>query len=252
MTDFADHFSRVAQSYAAFRPRYPSALFAWIASAAPARQRALDCGTGNGQAAVALAEHFPHVLAGDPSVAQLVRAERRDGVDYVVMTAERAALPSRSVDVVTAAQALHWFDREPFFREATRVLRPNGLLVAWSYSLASITPEVDSILTAFHRDVVGPYWPPGRELVDAGYAGIELPLSRVTSPPFEMSVDWDLAQLLGYVATWSAVDRYRTHRGTDPIPQLRAELEPRWGALALRRTVRWPITILAGRKDVRV
>jgi methylase of polypeptide subunit release factors len=67
-------FSDRADLYAAARPRYPSALFAFIASLADEKQRAWDCGTGSGQAAVALAEHFSEVYATDPSPQQIEKA----------------------------------------------------------------------------------------------------------------------------------------------------------------------------------
>ena len=249
MTSFSDHFSGIAASYASYRPGYPAALFAWLAGLAPDRARAWDCGTGSGQAAEGLAAHFDEVVATDPSVAQLTNAPRVDHVAYVAMTAERVALVDRAVALVTVAQALHWFERTDFYREVDRVLRPGGILAAWTYALAIIDPDVDAILSRFHTETMGPYWPAQRSLVDAGYQGIELPYPELSPPGFEMKVDWDLPQLRGYITTWSAVSRYRAERGEDPVPAIMRAVAERWGNPAERRRIRWPLTLRVARKS---
>ena len=103
MKPFADHFSRIAAEYASHRPRYPAALFEWLASVAPGRERAWDCGTGNGQAAAALAEHFDMVVASDPSVAQIEHAARDARIQYVAATAECVPLATGSIVIATFA-----------------------------------------------------------------------------------------------------------------------------------------------------
>src|SRR5258705_556524 len=198
MTSFSDHFSGIAASYATYRPGYPAALCAWLAGLAPDRARAWDCGTGSGQAAEGLAAHFDEVVATDPSVAQLTNAPRVDHVAYVAMTAERVALVDHAVALVTVAQALHWFERTDFYREVDRVLRPGGVLAAWTYALAIIDPDVDAILSRFHTETMGPYWPPQRSLPAAGYLDLYLPYPDLSPPPFDLKVDADLPQLLGY------------------------------------------------------
>ena len=251
MSFSSDHFSRVASRYATFRPHYPEALFDWLAGAVPGRRRAWDCGTGSGQAAVSLAKRFQHVIASDASVAQLANAERADGITYVAMAAEQTALADGTADLVTVAQALHWFRHEEFFREAVRALRPGGLLAAWSYALVTVSPDMDAVIATFYRKTVGPYWPAERALVDRGYAGLELPFPPIATPDFHMEVQWDLAQLAGYISTWSAVDRYRIDRHEDPVPGLVSRLEPLWGDSGTPRTVRWPLTFVATRKGDR-
>lgn len=248
MNQFSDHFSVAASSYATYRPHYPPALFRWLADQAANRERAWDCGTGNGQAAVALAAHFAEVIATDPSVAQLAHAERATNVHYAATTAERAAIAEYSVDVVTVAQALHWFDRDAFYREVGRVLRPGGILAAWSYGLITLGADLDAPVGRFYHKTIGPYWPSERSLVDTGYAGIELPFREEKAPRFEIQAEWTLAQLAGYVSTWSAVNRYRDARAADPIPDLVRELAPRWGAAGTTRTVRWPLIVRTSRR----
>ncbi|HEY2066758.1 MAG TPA: class I SAM-dependent methyltransferase [Gemmatimonadaceae bacterium] len=248
MSRFSDHFSVAAPAYASFRPHYPAVLFRWLADQAIDRQRAWDCGTGNGQAAVALAAHFREVIATDPSVAQLAHAERSQGVHYAAMTAEQAALPDLSVDVVTVAQALHWFDLVAFYQEVARVLRPGGVFAAWSYGLITLGDDLDSPVGRFYHETVGAYWPSERSHVDTGYAGLELPFREESTHRFEMQAEWTLSQFAGYVATWSAVNRYRAARDEDPVPALVRELAPRWGAPGATRTVRWPLVIRTSRR----
>ncbi|HET9011590.1 MAG TPA: class I SAM-dependent methyltransferase, partial [Gemmatimonadaceae bacterium] len=244
MPTFRDHFAFAARSYAAFRPHYPAALFDWLAGASPRRERAWDCGTGSGQAAVGLATHFDVVVATDPSLQQLGSAQRARGVEYLAMPAESAALADASVDLVAVAQALHWFDRPRFFGEVDRVLRPGGMLAVWSYGLLAITPAIDAVLHALYVHTLGDYWPSERALVDSGYAGIDLPYPELTTPHFSMQASWELQDLEGYLSTWSAVGRYRAVTGADPLQPLHHALASAWGS-ERRLAVRWPLVVRA-------
>lgn len=127
-SQFQDLFSGVASLYTRFRPRYPSALFEYLASVTPKKDVVWDCATGTGQAAVELAQHFEQVIATDASAEQIANAEQHPRVQYRVSTAEMSGLDSGSIDLITVAQALHWFDLPAFYAEAQRVLKPDGLL----------------------------------------------------------------------------------------------------------------------------
>jgi SAM-dependent methyltransferase len=248
MPSFSDHFSSSASHYASYRPSYPPALFAWLASAAPDRHRAWDCGTGSGQAAMRLADQFAHVVATDPSASQLAHAPLRSGVHYAAMSAEHCALADGAVSLVTVAQALHWFDRAAFYTEARRVLVARGLLAAWSYGLLTLHDlTLDDIVRRFHGETLGPYWPPERRLVDEGYASLELPFERVEAPSFSMHAEWTLVHLAGYLSTWSAVQRARRMTGMDPIPAVVESLGAAWSAEGEARHVEWPLTLHVGR-----
>ena len=242
---FQDHFSRDSRSYAQHRPRYPAALFAWLASVSPARDLAWDAGTGNGQAATVVAEHFARVIASDPSAKQIGQATQHPKVEYRV-AAETAGLDDRSADLVTVAQALHWFDRPKFWAEVHRVLRPGGIVAVWCYELQQVSPEIDAIVNRFYRETVGPYWTPDRKLVEDGYRSIEFPFDEFTPPTFVMSTEWSLDHEMGYLDTWSAVGRYRDQVGADPLPLVRAELEKVWRPGEVRG-ISWPLSVRAGR-----
>ncbi len=251
---FVDHFAAVSADYAGFRPTYPSELFDWLADIAPARTLVWDCATGTGQAARALAMRFERVVATDASASQIAAAAPHDRVDYRVAPAEHSGLADGSVDLVTVATALHWFDIPSFFAEARRVLARDGVLAVWVYGRIFAEDEhVNAVVQRFYADVVGPYWPPERALVDSGYETIEFPFELIvppTSMPGALTVSWTLPELLGYVGTWSSAAHYREQTGTDPVEWARDELASVWGPAESRHTICWPLTVHAGRFDV--
>jgi SAM-dependent methyltransferase len=244
---FKDHFSGVAAGYRAYRPGYPPALFAWLADAAPARDRAVDLGCGTGQASVALAERFAEVIALDPSADQIGRAEPHPRVRYAVAPAEATGLPDASVDLAIAAQALHWFDPARLYPELARIGRPGALFAAFTYDLCRVDAGVDAVIDPFYRDVIGPYWPPERAHVDAGYRTLPFPLHELETPSFRIEESWDLDHVVGYLGTWSAVSAYRKQLGADPIARILEPLRAAWGDARERRKVTWRLTLRAGR-----
>ncbi len=215
----------------------------------PAHDLAWDCATGSGQAAVGLAPHFARVVASDGSAEQLEHAMPTSNVEYRCFPAEAADLDASSVDLVTVAQALHWFDTDRFYDEVRRVLRPAGVIAAWTYGRSAVAdaPDITAITDEFHDRIVGPYWPPGREHVDSGYVDLPFPFARIDAPTFAIRAHWTLAQLLDYFGTWSSVVRYRTDRGTDPRDVIAPALTAAWGDPSQAREIVWPLTILAGR-----
>jgi SAM-dependent methyltransferase len=243
--NWKDHFSHASDDYRRWRPGYPAALFEWLASEAPSTELAWDCATGNGQAAVALAKCFGRVVATDASAAQIREAEACPGVEYLVAPAEKAPLEDASVDLVTVAQALHWFDIERFHAEARRVLKPGGLVAEWGYQLGLVSEAIDPIVLHFSAVTVGPYWPPERALVDAGYSDVAFPFHNIEAPDFAMTARWELDRFVAYLGTWSSVAGYRRAVGEDPLPALREELAPLWGSG--EREIRWPLLLRVGR-----
>jgi SAM-dependent methyltransferase len=242
---FKDHFSLQSAAYSRHRPGYPAELIEWVAAQAPDRALAVDCATGNGQAAVALAEHFTRVVALDGSLSQLSRAVACPRVAYVAATAERLPLGERSVSLVAAAQAAHWFDFERFHAECRRVLVPGGAVALWTYEKVRGDAGVDALIDHFYTEVVGQDWPPERRYVEEGYRTLPFPWREVESPSFALETDWDLGQVMGYLESWSSVQRHRDRVGRDPLPSLRARLLPAWPEHE-RRRLRWPIHLRLG------
>jgi len=246
---FKDHFSSVAADYATFRPTQPAALLDWIVGLAPARRVAWDCGTGSGQVAVDLGRTFERVIATDASAAQLEHAVPAPRVEYRVAGAESSGLADGSVDLVTVAQAVHWFDIDAFNREAQRVLVPGGAIAVWTYQTPTIeTPGVSEAFLRFARETVGAYWPPERRLIDEGYRTIPFPFAEVAVPPFELRVEWTVAQLAGYLRTWSATAGYVKAHGVDPVAAFEREASAWLAGPGVRCTVRWPYAVRAGHR----
>ncbi len=243
---FHDHFSRGAGDYAKYRPTYPDALFDWIARVAPRRDLALDCATGNGQAAVGLAKRFRRVIATDASGQQLRQAMPAPNIEYKQAFAHTNVLGRGSADAVTVAQALHWLDRPAFYAQARRVLGPKGVLVVWCYRQMQVDAAVDPVINRFYYEKVGAYWPPERRLVEDGYAGVEFPFQELAPPALAMTMAWTLDDVLGYIGTWSPTRGYREQTGEDPLPALRAELLAAWPDPAVPRAVQWPLGIRVG------
>lgn len=245
----ADHFTPVAGQYASFRPSYPDELFDWLAGTAPQRAMAWDCGAGSGQATVALAARFERVLGTDISAAQLASAPALANVEYRVTPAEASGLPNRSTDLVTVAQALHWFDLPKFYTEVRRVLKPQGVIAAWGYNRLLVgQPEVQHSVDRFYEETIGSYWPPERVHVENGYRDLPFPFARIAAPGFSLHKDWPRAHLLGYLRSWSAVGRFKAENGYDPVDALAGEIAVHWPEEKTMR-VEWPLFMLAGRVD---
>lgn len=247
---FNDHFSSLSSVYARHRPRYPDALFAYLARIAPSTALAWDCATGNGQAAQNLARHFERVIATDASATQIQAAEPAPNIEYRVVPADQSGLDTASANVCTVAQALHWFNIEQFYAEVKRVLKPHGIIAVWTYTHSRIAPEIDGIMQDFYRDI-RPYFPPERALVDDRYTTIPFPFEELTAPPFVMEAAWNLDDVLGYYRSWSGVQGFeRQHGGKphrNPLGEVERRLSEVWGERESVREVRWDVHLRVGR-----
>jgi SAM-dependent methyltransferase len=240
---FKDLFSNQATDYSKYRPHYPEGLFSYLASICPERELAWDCGTGNGQAAVELARYFRQVVATDPSEKQLAESVAHPKVEYRKARAEHSGLEDLSVNLVTVAQAFHWFDQPGFFREIRRVSRPGGVLAIWCYGLAVVDENVDSTVLRLYRDLLGAYWDPARRLVEEGYKNEKIPFNELDPPVFDMHLDWDFTDFLGYLSTWSAWAAYLKEKGEGELAKFAGELKEAWGDPAKKKRVGWPLSL---------
>ncbi len=244
---FEDHFSAQSHQYAEARPSYPDEIYAYLASLAPAHSLAWDCGTGNGQAAVGLAKHFGKVYATDASAEQIAHAYPHQRVEYRVEPAEHISLEDSSVDLITVAVAIHWFNFEQFYREARRVLKPGGILAAWTYNSVEISPEIDPLIWHYYGDIVGEYWPERIRYLEERYETLPFPFENINPPAFAMETDWNLLQLAGFLDSWSATQRYKDQRGQHPLELIWPQLLAAWGDEKRARPIRWPLYFRIGR-----
>lgn len=245
---FSHLFTKQASSYRKFRPVYPEALFDFLAKQCRGTRLAWDCGTGNGQAARALAKRFSKVIATDVAEAQIREAVEEERVSFLVAPAEAVPLETGSVDLVTVAQAVHWFQLEKFYAEARRVLAPGGLIAIWGYGYFTTTSTLQATLDEYGRRTLGDYWTGPIKLVQEGYRNLPFPFEKVGAPTFTISADWNLAQLKGYFDSWSATQAYKdAHGGLDPFELLAPKLATLWGPP--EKTVRfdWEIFLKVGR-----
>ena len=235
-----DRFSERAKAYALFRPRYPDELYQYVLAHTSGRDAAWDVGTGNGQVARVLANHFHHVLATDISESQLHEASQASNIDYQISSASRCPSPGHSFDLITVGQALHWFDLNGFFSEVDRVAQPAATVAVWGYSLCSVSSEIDPMLNHFYHEVVGPYWDAERKSVDDHYRSFSFPghWTEITSPVFFMVFEWGLDQMAGYLSTWSAVRNFFKAEQRDPVAPLLTKFIPHWPQV---QRVRFPL-----------
>lgn len=249
MTDhFTNHFGGVSRQYAESRPTYPPALFEWLARQAPDEALAWDCGAGSGQASVALAAHFERVVATDASAEQLAQAPAHPRVIYRVAQAPASGLDDHEASIVTVAQALHWFPLDAFYAEVRRVVKPGGVVAAWTYAAFELAnQDAAGIVRAYHYGTVDRYWPPERMHVEQRYRDIPFPFERLDTPSFQMRTSWTLDQVAAYLRSWSATARFVAAHGRDPVEKVEEQLRAVWGDPAQPVDVDWPLMVLAGR-----
>lgn len=244
---FVDHFSEGSPLYAAARPTYPEGLFHHIAAQAPARARAWDCATGNGQAALGLARHFDRVDATDASAEQVAQAPKHPRVSFAVESAEAPSFDDGAFDAVCVAQALHWLDLDRFFPQVKRVLRPGGIFAAWGYVWSHVEPRFDDAFEQLVLAPLHPFWPPQNRKLWGGYRDLPFPFAPVAAPVFTIEMAWTLDQYLDYAATWSATRELRRARPRF-LEEVRAPLAEAWGASPSRR-VALPLHLRVGRHE---
>lgn len=241
-----DNFSTISDQYAKFRPDYPQAIYDFLYPLLKQKECAWDCATGTGQVARELAKDFITVEATDMSAEQLKHAYPADNIKYSVQKAEHTTFADDSFDLITVAQAVHWFDFHQFNDEVKRVGRSNSVIALIGYELNNITPEIDTIVRAFYTDVVGSYWDPERRHVQDRYQNIPFPYRELEIPEITNIKLWQLENLIGYLNTWSAVQHYEKKNGNNPVRQIEDDLRKAWGNVETRR-VNFPIIFKVGR-----
>lgn len=242
-------FSAGGAEYAANRPSYPAEVAALLAAEAPGHGLAVDVGCGTGQFTALLAAHFDAVIGLDPSADQIANADGAAGIEYRVAAAEATGLPEDCADLITVAQAAHWFDLPAFYDEARRIAVDGAVIALITYGLTVVEPELAERFSHFYTDEIGPFWPPERRHVENGYADLAFPFEPLALEVPAIERDWTLDQLAGYLGTWSAARHAAESGAGDLIGKLVDDLRPAWGPPDRRRRVRWPVTVRAGRME---
>lgn len=145
------------------------------------------------------------------------------------------------MNLVTVAQAFHWFDH-PKFAEAVRsVAADECKLVVWSYAVTRIFPEVDAVVDSLYNGLLGSYWEKERRHVENGYRDLVMPFKEIPAPKMSLRVHWNKDQFSGYLKTWSALQTYLKNNTADEVVRLLNEIETVFGDGA--REVSWPLNI---------
>ncbi|HAS46943.1 MAG TPA: SAM-dependent methyltransferase [Microscillaceae bacterium] len=244
---FKDNFSKQASLYARYRPVYPQALYDFLLQQVSNKTTVWDCATGNGQVAKILAQYFEQVIATDASKAQIDHAVQLPNIEYHVATAEDSGLANNSVDFITVGQAAHWFRLSRFYEEVQRVAKPGAMLAIWGYGLGYFETKVgnaarlNQMIQHFYTQVVGPFWDEERKHLDKAYETITFPYEQIPAPDFKMHLEWSLQDLVGYLKTWSSVQKYLVQHNRNPVDLLVPELSDAWGETSKMRTITWDV-----------
>jgi SAM-dependent methyltransferase len=241
-----DYFSDQAKIYATFRPTYPAELYKFILGHINSFNKAWDCATGNGQVARVLSQNFDFVFATDISQQQLNQAWQAENIHYSRQPAEHTSFPDQQFDLITVAQALHWFDLKQFYKEVYRTAKPGAWLAAWGYSNCTINPMLDPILLKFYHETVGPFWDDARKHVENHYETLPFSFEEVITPKFHIHVDWTVNDFGGYLASWSATQKFIRNKGFDPVPEFIKSIQKIWGN---HQQVKFPLFVRLGKID---
>ncbi|MBW8687236.1 class I SAM-dependent methyltransferase [Chitinophaga rhizophila] len=240
-----DNFSSQSDKYAQYRPTYPQELFGYLDAVIQHKHSAWDCGTGNGQIAYELAKTFDQVFATDISQSQIDNAAKSDNITYLVQPAESTSFPNKTFDLITIAQAIHWFNFEQFYQEVRRTAKDHAFICVIGYGRLQISEEIDAIITNFYTNVIEKYWDKERRYVDEDYQTIPFPFKEIKTPQFVNIQQWTLEHLIGYLNTWSAVKHFIKEQGINPVDDLKRLLQPFWQD-AEAKAVRFPILLRLG------
>lgn len=243
-----DRFSKQSNTYVSARPRYPEEIYKFLSGISPARTLAWDCGTGNGQAAIHLVEYFDHVYANDLSQNQIQNAFQHERIKYDVCTAEDANLQEHSVDLITVAQAIHWFDLEKFYAITNKALKPNGIIALWAYGFISADDQaLDSLFQKVGKEILHEYWDPQVHKIWKGYDQLDFPFKEVEHPQWHMHIQWSRTDFISYIESWSAARKYQDTNNQSIISEIITDLEKLWPDPNIQQTFRSPITSRIGR-----
>jgi ubiquinone/menaquinone biosynthesis C-methylase UbiE len=224
-----DLFSNQASMYARYRPSYPEELVEYIVSFVDTKERVWDCATGNGQAALLLSPHFTQVEATDSSEKQLQQAVPAGNIHYSVSHAEQTGFPDNSFDLITVAQAYHWFGFDAFEKEVRRVAKPGAVIAVWGYHIPQCgDTAINALISDFYTGTVGSYWDAERKYVDDYYRTIPFPYDALPAKEFSIRVSWAPGDLTGYLSSWSSVQHFIKANGYNPVEEVAGRLSLLW------------------------
>lgn len=247
--NFKDYFSKQSDVYVKSRPGYPEELFEFLASVTSEHKIAWDCATGNGQAAVPLTKYFKKVIATDASAQQISNAVQHPQIEYRTSRVEESGLADNSIDLVTSATGVHWFDLDKYYPEVKRVLKPDGVIAVWTYGKAKINPELNKIMDKFFFETLKDYWPKETKVVWEKYKTLHFPFDEINAPEFTTTTQEDFHRTVTYLQSLSPTQNYIAQHGENPVEKFIPELEKAWGDISEKKDVKRKISMRVGRNS---
>lgn len=244
---FKDHFSSQSRDYAKYRPTYPVELFRDLADISPSCNYALDVATGNGQAAAGLLKYFNVVIAFDASKNQIAHVNKGYQIKYMVAIAEQIPVRDSSIDLITCAQAVHWFNWELFNNETSRILNKEGIIAIWGYGLPQVNKTIDEIIWNYYSNIVGKFWAKERTYVENEYNQIPFPFKLLKSHDYLINLSWRFENLIGFLNSWSATRSYINTLQKNPIQEIKNELSNAWFSGDEIKNIIWPLFVKFGK-----
>lgn len=212
-----DPFSVQAGFYKKYRPIYPSKLYEFIFQHLDRYQHAWDCGTGSGQVAGYLADHFEKVFASDISRDQLNHAIQKENIRYINKPGEDSGYPAGFFDLIAVAQAVHWFDFDRFYKEVERTGRHHALIAVFGYGRIQTSGNLQPYVEKLYDKVFSEYYSSNRRYIEEHYRNIPFPFKEIPTPLFEYHTRLTIDELEGYFNTWSATQKYKAEYGENPV-----------------------------------
>ncbi len=247
MKELIDNFSVQSNTYKKYRPEYPKELYEVILSISKGRSQCWDCGTGNGQVAKELAKYFKKVYATDISENQIKLAEKKSNIEYLISRSEKTNFKESQFDLITVAQAIHWFDFKAFYAEAKRVGKHNSKVCIWGYDILKVDKDVDEVIQEFYQKTVGSYWNKERRHIDSKYETIDFNFKELATPKnLVIKANWKLENMIGYLNSWSSVQNYKNaNNDLNPVKKVESELLNVWG-IEETKQVKFPVFMKIG------
>jgi len=245
--EFKDFFSEQSTEYAKYRPRYPDELFEYLSSITNEHKKAWDCAAGNGQAALSLTHYFDEVIATDASEKQIQNATGHPKIKYMVASAENSGIESNSVDLLTVATAIHWFNLAKFYAEAKRTLKPEGTLAIWNYASSNVNEAVDSVTDHYMNEIVGSYAAPDFWRGVNSETDIDFPFDRIKTPDFKIRQNWSFRDYINYIMTWSPTRNYIKQKKSNPLEIIFDVFKKAWGDENEKKEIIWKLTLKAAK-----
>ncbi|XP_050216677.1 uncharacterized protein LOC126667677 [Mercurialis annua] len=253
-------FDKQAAIYAEARPTFPKEWFSMLSALTSHHSLAWDAGTGNGQAAINIAQHYDQVIATDISEEQLKHAIPNPRIRYIhtpsSMTDDEIVSlvgAENSVDLVTVSVAIHYFDLERFYSQVKRLLRnPGGIIAVWTYNLIQVNSEFDPVMWQFYESAL-PFANPKAKIAMDCYRTLPFPFKSVgvgcEGQPMilDMPKEMSFEGMLGLLRSWSGVSIAKD-QGVELLSEdVVKEFEKAWGGSDVVRTVIYKTYMIAGK-----